>query len=308
MNGCYLKINREDCEIFQFDHVYSRLVFITTSSQCMKNWITILSAAGKMREFEHSYSLGAIVGKGTFSDVRVAKEINSNKEWAAKIITRKKTLQERILLFNEIKILQSVSHRNIMEFKEVIISPTYTFIIGELIEGVELTKMIPTLCESEVKCLILQLLEALSYIHELGIIHRDLKPDNIMVSVKPEGLQLKLIDFGLSVFALHDKLFNVICGTLGYTAPEIYHKQGYSKAVDLWSVGVITYTLLVKAMPFRGDNYEETVERTLKAKPDFSRFERFTEGAEDFVKRLLNKNPTKRLTVSSALKHKWLNN
>ena len=306
LNGCYLKVERDECEIYQFDHAYSRLVFTAKSVQSLKNWITSLAAAGNMREFEYSYSLGPIIGKGAFSDVRIAKEKHKNTEWGAKIITRKKNFKEKTMISNEVRILQSVSHSNIVAFKEVITAPTYTFIISELIEGLELTEMIPTICEAEVKILITQLLDALNYIHELGIIHRDLKPENILVLTNSESLQLKLIDFGLSVFALPDEVFYSICGTIGYTAPEMYSRQGYGKAVDLWSVGVITYTLLVKDKPFKGDNYQKVVKKTMKAKPNFSRFHEFTEGAQDFVKKLLKKDPTKRMTASNALKHAWL--
>ena len=84
----------------------------------------------------------------------------------------------------------------------------------------------------------------------LGIVHRDLKPENLLMSSADENAIVKLSDFGLSTMMTEDSMLKTACGTLMYCAPEVLKGQTYGKAVDLWSIGVITYVLLCGYPPF----------------------------------------------------------
>ena len=98
-----------------------------------------------------------------------------------------------------------------------------------------------------------QLVEAIKYIQQCGVVHRDLKPENILVEKDPrneEVIQIKITDFGLSKIVVPNETMLESCGTPAYVAPEVLHKKGYKKEVDMWSAGVIYYTLICRQLPF----------------------------------------------------------
>lgn len=125
------------------------------------------------------------------------------------------------------------------------------YIIMEQVKGGELFDHIKTyeLEEREVSLCMYQLIEAIQYIQKCGIVHRDLKPENILIEKDPESeevSQIKVTDFGLSKIAGPEEVMIESCGTPAYVAPEVLHKKGYRKEVDMWSAGVIFYTLVCR--------------------------------------------------------------
>ncbi|KAL0342681.1 UNVERIFIED_CONTAM: Cyclin-dependent kinase G-2 [Sesamum calycinum] len=146
------------------------------------------------------------------------------------------------------------------------------------------------LCPNEVKCMMKLLLEGVKFLHENGVMHRDLKPSNILINKKGE---LKICDFGLSrQFENESGSYSPQVVTLWYRAPEILAEvETYSTAIDMWSLGCIMAELLLKEVLFKG--------RTISGAP------LLTELGFDLMKKLLEYDPTKRITAEAALNHGW---
>jgi len=125
------------------------------------------------------------------------------------------------------------------------------YIIMEQVSGGELFDHIKTyeLEEREVAVCMFQIISAIEYLNKCGVVHRDLKPENILIEKDPETEEvcnIKLTDFGLSKIAVPNEVMHESCGTPAYVAPEVLHKKGYQKEVDMWSAGVIFYTLICR--------------------------------------------------------------
>ncbi|OMJ82801.1 hypothetical protein SteCoe_16398 [Stentor coeruleus] len=305
--NCYLKNNENTCTIYQFNVIEPRLTFTTSPSSLFEDLISNLRQAGEMNKFSEIFDLGERIGHGKFSDVHYAIEKSTQTKYAVKLIKRKKQdLIERELIHNEVCILSLLNHKGVAKFKSYFANSTHSFIVEEYLEGGDLQKNIYILTENQIKDIVKQLLEIIKYIHEIGIVHRDIKLENIILVKDHEKSMVKLVDFGLSNFLMPGNFFDNVCGTIGYTAPEIHMKRGYGKEVDIWSLGVVVYILLEKKLPFKGHTAEEIVKETIDGVPDYSRFSKHSEFSEDFVKRLLEKDVNKRVTVDEALKHQWL--
>jgi len=154
-----------------------------------------------------------------------------------------------------------------------------------------------------------QVLEAVDYLHARNIVHRDLKPENLLYLTREPDSKLVLADFGIAkMLESPTEVLTTMAGSFGYAAPEVMLKQGHGKAVDMWSLGVITYTLLCGYSPFRSENLNDLVEECRSGRIIFH--ERYwkdvSKDAKDFIMTLLQANPAKRVTSTQALRHPWL--
>jgi len=232
-------------------------------------------------------------------------------------------------LAREISILKQISHKYIIGLKDVLLSDKYLQIIMEAAQGQELFDVIlerKVFKEIDARSLMLKLLDACNYLHELGIVHRDLKPENIIFLDDENDTQtVKIIDFGFA------RKINVEIkdtrGTLGYKAPETIKGQLQTSKADMWSLGVIAYILLVGYPPFFSHE-DERCWAGFENRPYWSYFneeteylfQSITEGsidylecswstispeAQDFVKSLLTVDPNERSSAKSALSHPW---
>ncbi|KAL6005704.1 hypothetical protein ACLOJK_006275 [Asimina triloba] len=155
--------------------------------------------------------------------------------------------------------------------------------------------------EDDAKAVVVQMLNVVAFCHLQGVVHRDLKPENFLFTTTKEDAPMKLIDFGLSDFNRPDERLNDIVGSAYYVAPEVLHRS-YSMEADMWSIGVITYILLCGSRPFWAQTESGIFRSVLRADPNFDDApwpELPT--AQDFVKRLLNKDYRKRMTAAQAL-------
>ena len=154
----------------------------------------------------------------------------------------------------EVKILESIGHPNIVQLKEVFDTPKLYYMVLELMTGGELFDRIvekSKFTEAEAAAAVRAVAEALDYCHKQGIVHRDLKPENLLYGDKTDNAVLKVADFGLAKLSqgAEAELMTTACGTPGYVAPEILEGRGYvGGACDCWSLGVITYILLVSEL------------------------------------------------------------
>ncbi|KAJ7331750.1 hypothetical protein JRQ81_013930 [Phrynocephalus forsythii] len=250
------------------------------------------------------------LGSGAFSEVFLVKHRDTSKLFALKCIKKSPATQDSNLE-NEIAVLKKINHDNIVTLEDIYESTTHYYLVMQLVSGGELFDRIlerGVYTEKDASIVIRQVLGAVHYLHENGIVHRDLKPENLLYLTPEEDSKIMITDFGLSKME-QNGVMSTACGTPGYVAPEVLEQKPYSKAVDCWSIGVITYILLCGYPPF----YEETESKLFeKIKEGYYEFESpfwddISESAKDFICHLLEKDPNERFTCEKALRHPWIN-
>jgi calcium-dependent protein kinase len=272
------------------------------------------------------------IGEGSYGTVIKVKPVYLNEERAMKIIKKTHLYYNvnEVDVQNEIKILKSLDHPNIIKIYEFFSDAVNYYIVNEYCSEGDLHLKIQNfnhLTEDVVKNLMKQIFSAVAYLHSKGIIHGDLKLENILIdtsnyyeinqSLKRSSLEgnvtefdeyfdIKLIDFGCSKFFTKDQKLSDIIGTCLYIAPEVVLND-YDEKSDLWSCGVIMYILLSGKAPFYVKNYDEIMENIKKGKFtfDFPIFKKVSKSAIDLIKLLLNYDPKKRITARQALNHSW---
>jgi polo-like kinase 1 len=159
--------------------------------------------------------------------------------------------------------------------------------------------------EIEVQCYTMQIINALKYLHAHRIIHRDLKLGNLFIN---DRMEVKLGDFGLAAKLDFDgEKKRTICGTPNYIAPEVLEgKSGHSYEVDVWSLGVIIYTLIVGKPPFETSDVKTTYNRIRKIAYTFPEHVIVSDAAKDLISRILIGDPTSRPTLDDMLNHEFL--
>lgn len=272
---------------------------------------------GYLKNFDHKYELGEVVGRGHFGYTCTAtarKGDLKGQEVAVKIISKAQmtTIIAIEDVRREVRILRSLTgHKNLVQFYDAYEDADKIYIVMELCQGGELLDRILSrggkYSEEDAKLIMAQILSAVSYFHLQGIVHRDLKPENFLFSSQDEKSQLKAIDFGLSDFVNPDERLNDIVGSAYYVAPEVLYRS-YGIEADMWSVGVIAYILLSGSRPFWARTESGIFRAVLKAKPTFEEdpWPSMTPEASDFIKKLLNKDYRKRMTAPQALSHPWI--
>ncbi|CAM9275962.1 unnamed protein product, partial [Ectocarpus fasciculatus] len=204
--------------------------------------------------FRSRYTLGEVVGTGTFAVVYNCTHKATNEVYAAKIIDKSKLDPAMEASFRkEVDILGKMDSPYIIRCHEFFEDENNFYLVEEFADGGELFDRIAQqeVCsEDDARELVQSLLEAVKYCHDMHVVHRDLKPENILLVNDDDDTEtIKLADFGFAVVAPTNSLTRG-CGTVGYVAPEILLREKYGKAVDMWSIGVITYILLGGHVPF----------------------------------------------------------
>lgn len=254
------------------------------------------------------YELGRLLGHGTFAKVYHARNIQSGKSVAMKIVGKEKVIKVGMMeqVKREISVMKMVKHRNIVQLHEVMASKSKIYLAMELVRGGELFSKISKgrLKEDVARFYFQQLISAVDFCHSRGVFHRDLKPENLLLD---EDGNLKVTDFGLSALSDHlkqDGLLHTTCGTPAYVAPEVIGKKGYdgSKA-DLWSCGVILFVLLAGFLPFQDDNIVAMYKKIYRG--DFKCPPWFSPESRRLVTKLLDPNPNTRITVSKLIETSW---
>ena len=152
-------------------------------------------------------------------------------------------------------------------------------------------------------CYMRSLFSAINHCHAVNIVHRDIKPDNIMIT---ENNTVRLIDFGLSKANKNGQSLHTVAGTPYYMAPEVLEGSYTSKA-DIWSLGVLLYTLVSGYLPFQGNNAAEVFRKIKDVDYHFNHIEFANVSADckDLISKLLVGNAKKRIDGQQALKHPW---
>ena len=257
-----------------------------------------------------------IIGKGRFSTVYSVMKRQDRSRYALKLIHKKSlTEKERQSIINEKDILSSLDHINLVKLHKTVETNDNYFYVFEEVKGQDLYRYVTekhNLEEYEASYIMKNLFDAVDYLHSRGIIHRDLKPDNIMLELKQKRLnKLKIIDFGIACFQIDEIAMGIKCGTLNYTAPEILLGHGYDFAVDTFSLGVIMYFIIRGNLPFFHTDEFVTACKTVDGDYELENDDFFlnkSESCKDLLKRLLETDPSKRITIKEALSHDWIKN
>jgi len=257
------------------------------------------------------YIKGRLLGKGGFA--KCYEFINQETEHssAAKIIPKKSLVKSRAKqkLISEIKIHKSLHHPNIVAFEHYFEDSENVYLLIEICLNQtlnELLKRRKKLTELEVQCYAIQIIKALKYLHTHRVIHRDLKLGNLFISDK---MEIKVGDFGLATKLEFDgERKRTVCGTPNYIAPEILEgKTGHSYEVDIWSLGVIMYTLIIGKPPFETNNVKETYKRIKIGNYSFPEHAVISEPAKDLIQSILVLDPHKRPKLEEILAHDFFN-
>ncbi|XP_026194699.1 MAP/microtubule affinity-regulating kinase 3a isoform X4 [Anabas testudineus] len=254
-----------------------------------------------------NYRLLKTIGKGNFAKVKLARHILTGREVAIKIIDKTQlnpnSLQK---LFREVRIMKILNHPNIVKLFEVIETERTLYLVMEYASGGEVFDYLVAhgrMKEKEARAKFRQIVSAVQYCHQKHIVHRDLKAENLLLDA---DMNIKIADFGFSnEFTLGNKL-DTFCGSPPYAAPELFQGKKYDgPEVDVWSLGVILYTLVSGSLPFDGQNLKELRERVLRGKYRIPFY--MSTDCENLLKRFLVLNPGKRGTLEQIMKDRWIN-
>ena len=253
------------------------------------------------------YERGKFLGKGGFAKCYEMKRVDTGKIFAAKVFDKKglSNGRSRKKLINEIKLHKKLHHLNIVNFEHFFEDKENVYILLELCSNQTLNEMVKRrkrLKEIEVQCYSLQIIRALKYIHNHRIIHRDLKLGNLFLTSK---LELKLGDFGLAAKLEYDgQKRKTVCGTPNYIAPEILEKKnGHSYEVDIWSLGVVIYTMLYGRPPFETADVKLTYKRIKMNSYKFPENIKVHESAKKLIESILVLDPAKRPSLDEIAQH-----
>ncbi|XP_052352743.1 MAP/microtubule affinity-regulating kinase 3-like isoform X8 [Oncorhynchus keta] len=261
-----------------------------------------------------NYRLLKTIGKGNFAKVKLARHILTGREVAIKIIDKTQlnpnSLQK---LFREVRIMKILNHPNIVKLFEVIETERTLYLVMEYASGGEVFDYLVAhgrMKEKEARAKFRQIVSAVQYCHQKHIVHRDLKAENLLLDA---DMNIKIADFGFSnEFTMGNKL-DTFCGSPPYAAPELFQGKKYDgPEVDVWSLGVILYTLVSGSLPFDGQNLKELRERVLRGKYRIPFY--MSTDCENLLKRFLVLNPAKRGTLevredseNQIMKDRWIN-
>ncbi|KAJ4424842.1 Calmodulin-dependent protein kinase cmk2 [Gnomoniopsis sp. IMI 355080] len=284
---------------------------LTTSPHLpVSNMLNRLHGQPESYDKKSKYRFGRTLGAGTYGIVREAD--SPDGKVAVKIILKKNVKGNEKMVYDELDMLQRLKHPHIVKFVDWFESRDKYYIVTELATGGELFDRIceqGKFTEKDASQTIKQVLGAVDYLHSKNVVHRDLKPENLLYKHRAPDSELVLADFGIAkMLDSKDEVLTTMAGSFGYAAPEVMLKKGHGKPVDMWSMGVITYTLLCGYSPFRSENLQDLIDECSNAQVVFH--ERYwkdvSEDAKDFIMCLLKPAPEERWSSAQVLKHPWL--
>ncbi|KAF2872427.1 kinase-like domain-containing protein [Massariosphaeria phaeospora] len=265
----------------------------------------------------HNFELGRPLGRGKFGRVFLARHKDTNYICAIKMIKKAQCAGDEgeTLVRRELEVHQNLAHPNILRFFAWFHDDSSIYLILEYAPGGSLYSRLKKqpkgrFHEHAAAHYIAQMAEALRYMHRKKIMHRDIKPENILLGLHNE---IKLADFGYSVHSASG-FRSTVCGTLDYLSPEVAimrmkpgkEEEFYSNAVDRWSLGVLTYELLVGRPPFEMKSEKATEKKIAKFKGKIKFPSHISKGAEEFILELLNLDAEKRMSLDAVLQHAWI--
>ena len=264
---------------------------------------------------KYHYTFGDTLGAGAFGVVRKAVNKDTKEEVAVKVILRRKLRTQKDVddVIEEFRILAKLDHPNIVAFKEWFASKEKFYMVTQLCTGGELFDKIVNngrFTEHDASVVFKELVLAVKYMHSKNVVHRDIKPENLLYTSKKPDSPLVLCDFGVARELMNEnEVIMVAAGSLGYAAPEVFTGEGHGKPVDIWSLGVVLYTMLSGISPFEASTPENFLEEcTPGFKPCFHKhyFTNVSDEAKDLLVKMLDYNQSTRLTIDQVAHHPWV--
>ncbi|CAF2327643.1 unnamed protein product [Rotaria sp. Silwood2] len=257
-----------------------------------------------------NYVILKTIGEGSFAKVRLGVHLITEMKVAVKVINKREVFKRNYLRANlrrEASMMQRMSHKNIVQLHEVMETENSYYIVMDLVQGNEFVKYLTKrkqLDENETRKYIRQIVSAVEHMHRARVIHRDIKLQNFMLD---QNSDIIIIDFGLSNCLDEKGFLTTQCGSPAYAAPEIFAHQEYGPAVDVWSIGVNMYAMLMGKLPFKVEHRSRNLAKLhaciLKGCEIPNTLSR---DCQDLLSRLLEPSPTKRITISEILRHPFL--
>ncbi|KAL6487533.1 hypothetical protein MHYP_G00041590 [Metynnis hypsauchen] len=269
---------------------------------------------GNNIHFTDGYEIKEDIGVGSYSVCKRCIHRITSVEYAVKIIDKgKKDPSEEIEI-----LLRYGQHPNIITLKDVYDDGKYVYLVMELMRGGELLDRIlqqKGFSEREASAVLCTITKTVEYLHSQGVVHRDLKPSNILyVDETGDPESIRICDFGFAKqLRAENGLLMTPCYTANFVAPEVLKKQGYDAACDIWSLGILLYTMLAGFTPFANgpdDTPEEILARIGSGKYVLSggNWDTVSDAAKDIVTKMLHVDPHQRLTAPLVLRHPWIVN
>ncbi|CAG9585044.1 unnamed protein product [Danaus chrysippus] len=251
------------------------------------------------------FDLGRPLGKGKFGNVYLAREKESHYVVALKVLFKSQILESDIehQVRREVEIQCRLRHPNILRMYGYFHDEKRIYLILEFAKHGALYKLLKErgrFDEKTAAIYVRDLTKALIYCHSKKVIHRDIKPENLLIG---HNFELKIADFGWSVHSPSSRRMT-LCGTLDYLSPEMIEGKPHSYAVDIWSLGVLCYELLVGLPPFDAKDSHQTYRKIRYVIIKYPEF--ISEKAKDLMGKLLVTNPEQRLPLVEVLKHPWI--
>ena len=263
----------------------------------------------KTKSLFDEYEIKEKLGEGAYGAVYKVQQRTTNFLRAVKAIKRKHV--DSTSFSNEIGVLKTVDYPNIIKLFDCYYDNNYYYMVEEYCSGGDLFDYIQkqkSFSERKAAIIFKQLISAVNHLHKKKIVHRDLKPENIVFikTDKKDDIFIKIIDFGTSVSIKHGHLTQEL-GTIYYIAPEVF-KNKYNEKADVWSCGIILYTMLCGHPPFMGNKEDTIKNKILNGKLCFpeKEFKNVSKDVILYIKQLLEYDPDKRLSAEQALENNWL--
>lgn len=256
---------------------------------------------------KNRFQLLKTLGEGTYGKVKLAVEKSCGEQVAIKYIKKTKIVDGADLarIRREIQILSSLRHSHVVNIREVFEKKDKIVLVMDYAQGGELydyLNKMGRLGEWEARRIFRQIVSAIHCCHQNGIVHRDLKLENIILD---DAGNVKIADFGLANYYSHSSLLSTFCGSPLYASPEIVNGRSYyGPEVDVWSLGVILYTLVYGSMPFESNSLV-----SLKQQISDGEYRQPSKpsDAAGLIRHMLTATPSRRATMEDALRHWWVN-
>jgi len=267
--------------------------------------------------FDKLYKLDSKLQKGVHATVWQGRfvgppSIETRNSYAIKVIEREHLDQlGDASVLNEVSILRSLGHKNIVPLLDFFETPKYFYLVMEKCNGGDVLERVSDIeqySERDACEFAIGLLEAVQFMHERKIAHRDLKPQNLLLESNANNTACKICDFGYAKRVHMPQSLTTLCGSLHYVAPELLKNHPYDESADMWSVGVIIFFLLVGFLPFHSRDQDQLfkVIRLGKFRFDSKYWDGISDEAMELIASLLEVDPSTRCSATKALQSTWI--